>query len=129
MSPLTRYVLIQTPGVLFVLVALWLLRERAGLADWLAAAIAAAWIGKDVLLYPLVRSAYESKVPTGGARLVGVRGVARQRLTHDRRGYIDVRGERWRARLEDGAEPIEAGAPVVVSAAAGLELTVAASED
>jgi len=55
--------------------------------------------------------------------------VTRERLESGSRGYVDIRGERWRARPVDGASPIDAGTSVVVKDSVGLELTVAEHED
>lgn len=128
-SPLPKYLLLQLPGIVIVFGALWLLWPMSGLPAWMGAAAAAAWVIKDLALYPLVRGAYEARVPTGAARLVGACGVTRERIEPGRRGYVDVRGERWRARPAEGAAAIEAGTRVVVEDSAGLELTVVVVKD
>ncbi len=128
-SPLPKYLLFQVPGIVIVFGALWLLWPVTGLPVWMGAATAAGWVIKDLALYPLVRGAYEGRVPTGAARLVGARGVARERIEPDRGGYVVVRGERWRARPAEGTAAIEAGTRVVIEDSAGLELTVVAAQD
>ncbi|WP_440997029.1 NfeD family protein [Arhodomonas sp. SL1] len=116
-----RYALIQLPELGLVAIGL-LVAVRAGwLAPPTAGLIAAGWLVKDAVLYPLYRHALHDDVPTGAAALVGREGVAVGRL--DPEGWVRIAGERWRARAE-GDAAVEPGAAVVVIAAAGLRLTV-----
>jgi len=117
-----KYLLFQLPGWLLGVVALVWLWPRTGLATWIGVALLAAWVVKDFALYPLVRSAYVGRARTGGERLIGIRGKARDRL--DPEGWVFVVGELWRARTTDGAV-LEQGSDVVVVAADGLVLSVA----
>jgi membrane-bound serine protease (ClpP class) len=61
-------------------------------------------------------------VSTGREALMGADGIARSDLEPE--GYVSVRGERWRARLEEPSETIEAGRRVRVAAIDGLRLIV-----
>lgn len=122
---LRRYILFQVPGWVLAAVLLVWLWPRTGLSVWAGLAVYGLWAVKDLALYPIVRSAYEGRAATGVERLVGTRGVARQRL--DASGYVQIRGELWRAELADGAAPVDAGAAVEVSDAVGLVLTVRAT--
>jgi membrane protein implicated in regulation of membrane protease activity len=122
MSPLAKYILYQTPGWIAAAALLAALAHWEDLSAWLAAGLFVLWVAKDACLYPLLRRAYESDVPTGGARLVGCEGVARQRLAPE--GYVLVNGELWRARTTPGSEPITSGAAVRVVASNRLTLTV-----
>ena len=92
-------------------IGLWLFWGETGLPGWMGVLFFVFWIGKDVLLYPLMRRAYESS-ETRAQRVVGVRGVARTPLAPD--GQVDVQGEAWRARAVEGEEPIAAGDAVIV---------------
>jgi membrane-bound serine protease (ClpP class) len=85
------------------------------------------WVVKDFIFYPFVRTAYESRVKTGTERLIGARGVAQGQL--DPRGYVQVRGELWRAEAEPSNRPILPGSPIRVRAAHGLTLLVTADKD
>jgi membrane protein implicated in regulation of membrane protease activity len=120
-----KYVLLQVPG--------WFLAAgllTAGVRWWelsprLALALFAVWILKDVLLFPLLRVAYESHGGVGGAdALVGARGVATVDL--DSAGYVRVGPELWRAELAEGSGPIRRGARVRVRAVRGLTLEIEA---
>jgi membrane-bound serine protease (ClpP class) len=53
--------------------------------------------------------------------MVGEIGVCKERM--DPSGYIFVRGELWKARLDDGS-PVDKGQKVVVVGMQGLTLVV-----
>ena len=59
-------------------------------------------------------------VPMGTAALIGQTAVARTALAPD--GYVLIKGERWRALVEDGAA--EVGERVTIVGAEGLRLRV-----
>lgn len=117
-----RYLAAQIPGAVLVGVGLWLLWGQTGLPGWMGIAFFALWIAKDVLLYPLMRRAYESS-EVRAQRLVGARGVVRTELAPD--GEVEVQGETWRARAVEGEEPIAAGAAIVVRGVDRFTLLVA----
>jgi membrane protein implicated in regulation of membrane protease activity len=54
--------------------------------------------------------------------MIGEKGVARGDLSP--LGYVEVRGELWRAQLKDDRSTIQTGQPVKVSDRDGLTLTV-----
>lgn len=117
-----RYLVAQLPGAVLVGVGLWLFWGETGLPGWMGVAFFVFWIGKDVLLYPLMRRAYES-ADVRAQRLVGERGVARTELAPD--GQVEVGGERWRARAIEGEEPLAAGDAVRVRGVDRFTLLVA----
>ena len=117
-----RYLAAQLPGAVLVGVGLLLFWDETGLPGWMGVVFFAFWIGKDLLLYPLMRRAYESS-GVRAARLVGRQGVARAALAPD--GQVEVDGETWRARAVEGEEPIAAGAAVVVRGVDRFTLLVA----
>lgn len=123
MSRAVRYALFQIPGTALVGVLLLALWDETGLPGWIGVLLFVAWIAKDVALYPLLRRAYEPGAPSGAGDLVGAIGVARADLDPD--GQVLVRGEIWRARAVEGAEPIPAGAEVVVRGVDRFTLLVA----
>ena len=55
----------------------------------------AAWMLKDWILYPWLKSAYKVSNRTGSKTLIGYKGVAESHLAPE--GLIRVRGELWRA--------------------------------
>src|SRR5689334_2186802 len=83
-----------------------------------------AWVLKDLLLYPLLRRAYEADLKPGSQALVGARGVAQERL--DPRGYVRVRGELWNAVANPIDRVIFAGTEVEIVRADGMEVVVTA---
>ena len=121
MTTITRYYLFQVPGWIFSAIVLALLCSWFSLPVWAAIGLFVLLVVKDVVLYPILRTAYEMG-ESGAAQLVGLEGVARDRL--DPSGYIYVRGELWRARVKEGSEPIESGATVKVVAGNRMTLTV-----
>jgi membrane-bound serine protease (ClpP class) len=126
MHPLSKYLLLQIPGwviVSFVLFALW---EWLNLRIELAVGLFALWLAKDLLLYPLLRSAYEPGAGTGSERLIGERALARGELAP--RGFVLVRGELWRAEVEGQGVRIPAGSTVRIVAARRLTLIVEADD-
>jgi membrane protein implicated in regulation of membrane protease activity len=117
-----KYVLVQIPSALLLLVILLLLRHWFALSRWLIWTIFALWVAKDVALYPFLRRAYEPSDASAFGNLQGACGVARERLAPT--GYIFIRGELWQAEVQ-GSETVEVGEEVVVRGRRGLVLLVA----
>ena len=97
-------------------------RGWVGLPDWAAAAIIAVWVVKDVVMFPFVRIAYQPGSGDGARSLIGARGTAEDALRPS--GYVRISAELWRAELEPGASPVEAGDRVRVTGLRGLTLVV-----
>ena len=112
MSPVKRYVLLQIPGAVLVAGALYLVWDETELPGWVGILFFVFWIGKDALLYPLLKRAYDHGPANAAKLLIGERGVARSTLAPD--GRVLVRGELWNARAAADEETIAAGADVVV---------------
>jgi membrane protein implicated in regulation of membrane protease activity len=127
MTTLTRYVLLQVPG--WMLVALVLM----GAQHWLEISLRVItglfflWVVKDLIFYPFVRTAYESRAKTGTEQLIGIQGIAQGQL--DPHGYVRIRGELWRAEAEPSHKPILSGSFIRVQAAYGLTLIVTSDKD
>ncbi|HEY7518037.1 MAG TPA: NfeD family protein [Methylomirabilota bacterium] len=98
------------------IVLLWL-REAFGLPTWVAAVAFAVYVGKDLALYPAMRTLFRAPMPT---RPIGQRAEAVERLAPS--GYVRVNGELWKARVPHG--DVRAGEVVVVRAADGFTLIV-----
>lgn len=126
MSAFRRYLVLQLPGTALILLIVALLHEAWGLSIPVAALIVAAWVVKDMLLFPIVRSAYEPDPRTAVERLIGERGRTTQELAPA--GYVRVKGELWRAEASDGAA-IAPGRPIVVAAVKGSTLLVSDGAD
>lgn len=118
-----KYLAYQVPGWILLILALLLIRELYGLSRPVAAGVFVAWLVKDLLLFPLLRGAYETG-PSAIERLIGETGTAVEDLAPA--GYIRVRGELWRAEAPDSDQPIAAGRPVTVTGVRGSVLLVAA---
>lgn len=127
MSTLTRYLLFQVPGWVLAALVLSGLRYLLGMPRWAALGLFFLWVLKDLVMYPLLRTAYESGVKTGVEQMVGARGVAQKELAPN--GYVRVRGELWRAEANPAHSPIPAGSPITVLAAEGRTLIVKADKD
>lgn len=117
-----RYALLQVPAALALAVVLLSAVSRGWTTEQTAFTILALWIVKDVLLYPLLRRAYEGSDEIEAARWRGRVGRAEEDLTPC--GFVLVAGERWRAEAVGGEPFIRAGERVRVEAIDGLRLTV-----
>lgn len=122
MSTLTKYLLLQVPGWVLAVAVLIGLRYWIGIPRWVAFGLFSLWVVKDLIMYPLLRTAYESGVKTGVDELIGARGMAQEELAP--RGYVRVRGELWRAEIDPNDKPISAGSPIRILAAQGMTLIV-----
>jgi membrane-bound serine protease (ClpP class) len=117
-----RYVLLQVPGWLLAGIILYALEKQFDLPPWTVIGVMAVLLAKDFLLYPFLRRAYETQVKSGADALIGLTGVARERL--DPAGYVELRGELWLAEAAPEARPIAPNERVRVVAADGLRLRV-----
>jgi len=118
-----KYLLVQSAGWALAALVLGGLRYWLDLPLWVVTGLFVLWLAKDLAMYPLVRRAYEpSEARTGAASLIGARGIAREGV--DPAGYVQVRGELWRAETAPGEPPIPPGGRVAVCAARGLTLIV-----
>lgn len=123
-----RYVLFQLPGVVALILLLFVLEKWVDLPIWAMWGSIAAWIAKDILLFPFVWRSYRPPSAEDD-RLLGESGICRERLQPS--GYVFVRGELWKAELRggSGARPVEEGESVVVVGRHGLRLIVVPRED
>jgi membrane protein implicated in regulation of membrane protease activity len=116
--------LLQIPAWTIVAMILVGLLHWEILPPWAAALIFVAWMVKDILLYPVFRSAYDAEERTGLQALVGVKGVAESDLKPD--GFVRVRGELWRAVANPNNKIILSGTRVEIVSAEGMKLRVRA---
>jgi membrane protein implicated in regulation of membrane protease activity len=115
-----KYALLNLPAAALVAAVMLYLEAQRGLPGWLLWVVIVAWVIKDILLFPLVRRAYEDIPDNKGMK--GTTGIAQERLAPA--GYIWIHGELWRARLvyDDGV--VEKGEAVRVRDIRGLTLLV-----
>jgi membrane protein implicated in regulation of membrane protease activity len=116
-----KYLLIEVPGWLLVAALAWGARGWWGLPDWAAIAIVAAFVLKDLVLFPFVRHAYEVEMRENGSHLVGASACVEQSLAPE--GWVRLGSELWRARSV-GGEELPSGTRVCVEAVEGLTLRV-----
>ncbi len=128
MRVVARYALFQIPGDAAAAVVLWLLHSFEVLPLWSAVALMGLWIAKDVVQYPFLRRAYDSRLPgvhVGADRLIDAIGLAEDEL--DPTGYVRVHGELWQAECARG--PIPRGSEVRVRGVRDLTLLVSPAGD
>jgi membrane-bound serine protease (ClpP class) len=124
MSPWKKYLLLQIPGWLITATVVTVLWRWQLFPGWLALLCFSLWLIIDLVLYPLLRRAYENSAPTGSAALIGARGVAQGDLNPS--GYVRVRGELWLATAVPADRVVAAGTEVTIVNAERMKLFVRA---
>jgi membrane protein implicated in regulation of membrane protease activity len=122
MATLFRYLFFQFPGWALAAVAAAALVHWNVIPGWLAWVALFALLIKDIVMFPFLRSAYESGAIHGSAALVGKKGVAQENLAPE--GYVKINLELWRAVAELPDQVIPAGAEVEVIGADGMKIYV-----
>ncbi len=122
-----RYVLIQVPGIVLLMLALYLLRRWVQIPLWVAGAVVVLWVVKDIVLFPFVWRAYDKYDRGDADAMVGQRGTAEETLSPT--GYVLVRGERWRAEVAEGHGSVAKGEGVRIRGLRGMTLLVEAERD
>ncbi len=117
-----RYTAFQIPGWIIIAYGVWWAHRSLAVPVWVAASVLGAWVIKDYALFPLLRSAYERDDRLQIERIIGERGRATDRLGPT--GYIQVRGELWRARTTQEDSAINRGDHVEVTGVDGTTLLV-----
>lgn len=119
---LLKYALIQVPGIAVVVVAAILARRWLDLSAWIGVVAITIWVLKDIILFPFVWRAYDKPRPGDPYSMIGVRGIAQERLAPS--GYALVGRELWRVEMIEPGQPIEKGEAVRVREINGLTLMV-----
>ena len=119
---LVRYGLLQLPGLALLVLILIFIQRWVGLPPWIVCGSIAIWVVKDAILYPFIWRAYDQQHSEGANSLVGARGIVKERLAPS--GYVQVRGELWKAELIGDIPPVARGEPVRVRQTRGLTLLV-----
>jgi membrane protein implicated in regulation of membrane protease activity len=120
---LGKYLLIEIPGWLVASGVLYYAHHTWGLSYGLAWIFLAVWIGKDLALYPAMRSALadgDSVMPAD--LLIGAVGVVTR--SRDREGYVRIGAELWRAEPVHDAPSLGVGSEIRVREVRGLTLIV-----
>ena len=119
---LIKYILLQLPLLVLLLVALFFIRQWVDIPLWLIWGLVALLVVKDVIMFPRVWRSYDQSRPGDPTSIIGMRGIAKDRLAPT--GYIKVRSELWRAEVMEGHSPIADGKGVLVVGIEGLTLLV-----
>jgi membrane protein implicated in regulation of membrane protease activity len=117
-----RYILLNIPGLAAVILILIIIQHWVVLPAWLFWSVIGFWVVKDAVLFPFVWRAYDWERPGRSQSMIGERGIAKEQLAP--KGYVQVRGELWRAEIIDGGPAIEMGQPVKIVKMEGLTLLV-----
>ena len=117
-----RYILLNIPGLAAIILILMIIQHWVVLPVWLFWSIIVFWIVKDALLFPFVWRAYDWEGPDRSRAMIGERAIAKERLAPE--GYVQVRGELWRAVKIDDGPVIEIGQSVKIVKMDGLTLFV-----
>ena len=119
---LLRYWLLQLPALALLVLILMFAQRWVDLPAWIFWGSLAIWVVKDAVLYPFVWRAYDWERSEDSSSMVGAKGIAKELLAP--LGYVQVRGELWKAELAGGYEPVKEGEPVLVQKIRGLTLIV-----
>ncbi len=117
-----RYTILQLPALALFVMALILSRRWIGISLWSFWGLVGLWVAKDVILFPFVWRAYDTREQKGGDGMIGLQGIVQDRLAPS--GFVQIRGELWQAELMDSDAPVEKGAPVKIREIRGLTLIV-----
>ncbi len=119
---IARYTLFQIPDLILLSLGL-----AAAVRWWdfpvLAAyGMVALWIAKDVILYPILRVAYDVGGSSGVDGILDALGVVTQPLVPS--GYVRLGSELWKAEPVCDSETISVGSAIRVVELRGLTLIV-----
>ncbi|MBW1799875.1 MAG: NfeD family protein [Deltaproteobacteria bacterium] len=121
-----KYTLLQFPALAALVIGLMMVRKWAYLPAWIAWAVIAFWVAKDVDLFPFVWRSYDTRSSGDSFSMRSKGGIAEERI--DPTGYARIHGELWMVMVTDGDLPIEKGEALKVVDIKGLTLIVKADE-
>jgi membrane protein implicated in regulation of membrane protease activity len=119
---IARYTLFQIPDLILLSLGLAAAVRWWGLPVFAAYGLVAFWIAKDVIMYPILRVAYESGGSGGVDGIRGALGVVTQPLVPS--GYVRLGSELWKAELVSGSGVVSVGSAIRVIELRGLTLIV-----
>jgi len=121
-----RYALLNLPGAIVLAGILLIVRSYLHLPGWAIAAVVAAWVLKDVILFPFIWRSYDWDRPGLSRTMTESIGVVKQVLSP--KGFVQINGELWKAEAIDSEKVIDRGATVRVVRRIGLTVQVAPHE-
>ncbi len=119
---IARYTLFQIPDLILLGLGLAAAVRWWDLPVLAACALVALWIAKDVIMYPILRVAYQSGGSGGVYEIHGALGVVVQPLVPS--GYVRLGSELWKAELVTDSESVSVGSAIRVVEVRGLTLLV-----
>jgi membrane protein implicated in regulation of membrane protease activity len=119
---LLRYTLFQIPDLILLSLGLAAAVRWWGLPVLAAYGLVALWLVKDVIMFPILRVAYESDSTSGVDGIRGALGVVTQPLAPA--GYVRLGSELWKAELASGSGSVLEGSAIRVVEVRGLTLIV-----
>ena len=122
MKPFYRYLFFQVPGWLTIAAVMGFLHATASVAASLAIGVVVFMIALDFALYPFFRHSYASRAQAGPETLIGA--TARVIKALDPIGMVRIRGERWKAVVEQPGVSALEGDTVEIIEIRGLTLIV-----
>lgn len=122
-----RYSLLQLPAICLLFIGLVLVQRWVFVSDWVFWGSIIIWIAKDVILFPFTWRAYDWESADEDRTMVGAQGLTKDRLAPS--GFIQIRGELWKAEVWGNGKPIEKGEMVKVREMKGLTLLVQADDE
>jgi membrane protein implicated in regulation of membrane protease activity len=119
---LLRYTLFQIPDLILLSLGLAAAVRWWNLPVLVAYGLVGLWIVKDVVMFPILRVAYESDSSSGVEGIYGALGVVTEPLVPA--GYVKLGSERWKAELVAGGGAAPEGSEIRVVEVRGLTLVV-----
>ncbi len=119
---LARYALFQIPDLILLGLGLVAAVRWWELPVPAAYALFGLWIVKDIVMFPLLRVAYQTGGSSVADRLGDALGVVTRPL--DPTGYVSVASELWSAEVPSESAPVAVGSTVRVVGIRGLTLLV-----
>jgi len=119
---LIKYMLLQIPETAVIIIVLVILIKFSSISVWLAICLAALWIIKDIIMFPLLWPSYGGTNIKDWHSLIGKEGIVTERC--DPQGYVVVHGESWKAQVQDQLSPVDKGSRIQVTGSKGLILYV-----
>ena len=119
---LARYALFQIPDLILLGLGLVAAVRWWELPVFAAYTLFGLWIVKDIVMYPLLRVAYQTGGSSVADRLGDAIGVVTRPL--DPTGYVSVASELWIAEVPSESAPVAVGSRVRVVDIRGLTLLV-----
>ena len=119
---LLRYTLFQIPDLILLSLGVAAAVRWWGLPVFVGYGLVALWLVKDVILFPILRVAYESDSASGVDAICGALGVVTQSLAPV--GYVRLGSELWKAELASGSGSVLEGSAIRVVELRGLTLLV-----